>query len=138
MDSSGQTPLAYALVRNNHSYNRLVERKLADKKQGQVSITISNDEASLDEIATEANGSHTALSVLSLQKLPQSCAKCMISSNKRLGRISGSSRGALYRPYMHSILAIAAVCVCVCLYVHGPPRVGNGPFKWENVDYGAF
>lgn len=138
LDSSGQTPHAYALLRNNHSYNRLVERKLADKKYGQVSITISNNEASSDEIATGVNGSHTGLSVLSLQKLPQSCAQCMILSNKRVRRISGS-RGALYRPYVHSILAIAAVCVCVCLYFHGPPRVGSsGPFKWENVDYGAF
>lgn len=136
LDSSGQTPHAYALARNNHSYNRLVQRKLADKKYGQVSIAISNNEASLDEIATEVNESHTDKAVLSFQNLSQSCAQCMIISNKRVRRTS-SSRGALYRPYMHSILAIAAVCVCVCLYFHGPPRVGSsGPFKWENVDYG--
>lgn len=135
LDSSGQTPHAYALLRNNHSYNRLVERKLADRKYGQVSITISNNEPSLDGIA-DVNGSHTGSSVLSLQKLPQSCAQCMIFSNKRVRRITGSP-GALYRPYMHSILAIAAVCVCVCLYFHGPPHVGSsGPFKWENVDFG--
>jgi hypothetical protein len=53
LDSSGKTAHAYALLRNNQSYNKFVERKLVDKNYGQVSITISDNEASSDEIATE-------------------------------------------------------------------------------------
>eukprot|EP01018_Ginkgo_biloba_P032149 Gb_37539 [translate_table: standard] len=140
LDSSGQTPHAYALMRNNHSYNRLVGRKLADRRSAQVSITILKRETDLEEAISQGNvgtvGSHV-VSVLPLQRLPQTCAQCMSLSNRRVRRTSGN-QGALYRPYVHSMLAIAAVCVCVCLLFKGPPQIGSvAPFQWENVAYGA-
>ncbi|KAH9302679.1 hypothetical protein KI387_014262 [Taxus chinensis] len=139
LDSSGQTPYAYALRRNNHSYNRLVERKLSDRKNAQVSITIANVEKPKEELATEANVGilrSKMASVLSLQTLQQSCAQCASLGNKRLRRVPGN-QGVLYRPYVHSMLAIATVCVCVCLLWKGPPKIGSiAPFKWENIGYG--
>uniref|UniRef100_A0A0D6QW43 SBP-type domain-containing protein n=1 Tax=Araucaria cunninghamii TaxID=56994 RepID=A0A0D6QW43_ARACU len=139
LDSSGQTPYAYALMRGNHLYNRLVERKLADRKNAQVSITIMNTESASEKSATEVNVStprSETVSELSVQKLSQTCGQCVSLSNKRLRRVSGN-KGILYRPYVHSVLAIAAVCVCVCLLFKGPPQIGSvAPFKWENVDFG--
>ena len=43
LDANQQTPHGYALMRNNHTYNRLVEQKLADQRRAQVSITISKE-----------------------------------------------------------------------------------------------
>jgi len=33
------------------------------------------------------------------------------------------SRGLLARPYIHSMLAIAAVCVCVCVFMRALLRI---------------
>jgi len=132
LDESGQSPSMYASQRNNNSYNRLVSRKLADRKNGQVSINVGN-EISMDKscIVGEAEnkggtGAHQV----------RSCAKCAFMENTRGKRIA-RTRGLLERPYVHSMLAIAAVCVCVCLFFRGSPQIGSvAPFKWENLDFG--
>ncbi|CAH8382126.1 unnamed protein product [Eruca vesicaria subsp. sativa] len=38
MDASGKTSFSYAAMRNNHSYNILVARKLADRRNGQIPL----------------------------------------------------------------------------------------------------
>ncbi|XP_020266067.1 squamosa promoter-binding-like protein 15, partial [Asparagus officinalis] len=123
LDESGQSPYMYASQRNNHSYNRLVARKLADKKNRQVSINVG------DEISMDKSNGIRELEV-------SSCAKCAFMEKTRGKRIA-RGRGLLERPYVHSMLAIAAVCVCVCLFFRGSPQIGTiAPFKWENLDFG--
>ncbi|KAG9128842.1 hypothetical protein Leryth_009592 [Lithospermum erythrorhizon] len=48
LDSTGLSPYAYALMRNNHTYNELVAQKLADKENGQISLSIHNEVVPLD------------------------------------------------------------------------------------------
>ncbi|KAK8956996.1 Squamosa promoter-binding-like protein 15 [Platanthera zijinensis] len=64
-----------------------------------------------------------------------SCARCALAES-RLARIS-HRRGLLRRPYILSMLTVAAVCVCVCLFFRGAPFVGSiAPFEWENLNFG--
>eukprot|EP00252_Welwitschia_mirabilis_P019937 TRINITY_DN4755_c0_g1_i2.p1 TRINITY_DN4755_c0_g1~~TRINITY_DN4755_c0_g1_i2.p1 ORF type:complete len:838 (-),score=118.43 TRINITY_DN4755_c0_g1_i2:539-3052(-) len=139
IDASGQTPYAYASMRNNHSYNMLVERKMTDKRNAQISIPIAPELCPEDdrlEVDTSSVIQSSVLSLTSSRKLPQSCAQCMMRNSKLSRRVPGR-QGVLYRPYVHSMLAVAAVCVCVCLLLRGAPEIGSvAPFKWENVGYG--
>lgn len=119
LDSNRQTPYAYALMTNNQSYNKLVACKLADRRNDQISVTIRND------ITYESKQSR------------RSCAKCAVAAKKYSGRVPGA-QGLLQRPYIHSMLAIAAVCVCVCLFLRGYPDIRLvAPFRWENLDFGT-
>lgn len=132
LDDSGQSPYMNASQRNNHSYNRLVSRKLADRKNGQVSINVG-DGISMDESWIVGEGEKESR-VRAFEV--RSCAKCALMEKARGRRIS-RTRGLLERPYVHSMLAIAAVCVCVCLFFRGSPQIGSvAPFKWENLDFG--
>ncbi|XP_020268251.1 squamosa promoter-binding-like protein 15 isoform X2 [Asparagus officinalis] len=132
LDESGQTPYMYASQRNNHFYNRLVARKLADRKNCQVSINVE-DEISMDKSWIVGEGEKVD-TVRTLEVT--SCSKCAFMEKARGKRI-GHTRGLLERPYVHSMLAIAAVCVCVCLFFRGSPQIGSvAPFKWENLDFG--
>nr|WMI30906.1 squamosa promter-binding-like protein 5 [Diospyros sp. 'deyangshi'] len=111
LDANGLSPHAYALMRNYHSYNGLVARKLADLRNGQFSVSMGVE--------------------IEQQGLSQ------FKRGRSLTRVPGL-QGFLQQPYMHSILAIAAVCVCVCLFLRGQPDIGRvAPFKWENLGYGS-
>ncbi|WCJ44785.1 squamosa promoter binding protein-like 14 [Euphorbia peplus] len=122
LDANQQSPYAYAAMTNNHSYNTLVARKLVDRRNGQVSVTIGNE---------------TRQPLSSSMQGRRSCAKCATVAAKYNRRIMGS-QGLLQRPFIHSMLAIAAVCVCVCLFLRGAPDIGLvAPFKWENLHYGT-
>lgn len=119
LDANRQSPHAYALMTNNQSYNKLVTSKLAHRRKDQVTVTIEND------TSTE------------LKQGGRSCARCAVAATKYSRRVPGS-QGLLTRPYIHSMLAIAAVCVCVCLFLRGSPDIGLvAPFKWENLDFGT-
>ncbi|KAF8405616.1 hypothetical protein HHK36_010523 [Tetracentron sinense] len=134
LDANGQSPYAYALMRNSHSYNKLVAQKLADRTNGQVSIPVADD-ISLDQswiIAEQADRP-----IPQPMQGRQSCAKCAVVATKYYRRMPGA-QGLLHRPYVHSMLAIAAVCVCVCLFLRGSPDIGSvAPFKWENLHFGS-
>ncbi|KAK4859375.1 hypothetical protein QYF36_004440 [Acer negundo] len=131
LDANGQSPYSYAVMRNNHSYNKLVARKLADKRNGQVSVTIGMD---IEQSGSTMGHMHGTSS--QFKQGQKSCAKCAIAATKYSRRFQGS-QGLLSRPYVHSMLAIAAVCVCVCLFLRGSPDIGLvAPFKWENLEYG--
>lgn len=135
IDANGLSPFAYASMRNNNSYNVLVARKLADRIAGQVSVGISNE----IELQTSARtGDHHELSFrVRDHETPKTCSRCATVAAKHPRRIPGS-QGLLHRPYIHSMLAIAAVCVCVCLFLRGAPDIGLvAPFKWENLNFGS-
>ncbi|KAJ6708548.1 SQUAMOSA PROMOTER-BINDING-LIKE PROTEIN 14 [Salix koriyanagi] len=130
LDANGQSPYAYAFMTKNHSCNLLVARKLSDKRNGQISVAIGNE---IEQVAMEQE----QRTMSQFQRESKSCAKCASVAAKFHGRFPGS-RGLLQRPYIHSMLAIAAVCVCVCLFFRGAPDIGLvAPFKWENLDYGT-
>ncbi|XWS14319.1 hypothetical protein CRYUN_Cryun35bG0000300 [Craigia yunnanensis] len=132
LDANGQSPCAYAMMRNNHSYNKLVAGKFADRRNGQVSVTIGIED---EQSGLTAAQLHEISSRFQQERI--SCAKCAIVATKFNKRFP-SSQGLLQRPYVHSVLAIAAVCVCVCLLLRGLPDIGcDAPFKWENLDFGT-
>ncbi|XAR64303.1 hypothetical protein NMG60_11024585 [Bertholletia excelsa] len=135
LDANGLSPYAYALMRNNHSYNRLVARKLADRKNLQVSVSIENEEE-IEHQLLRMSREHQERS--QLKQANRSCSKCALKATRYSGRIYGS-QSFVHRPYMHSMLAIAAVCVCVCLFLRGNPDVGPRcpAFHWENLGYGS-
>ncbi|KAK1441531.1 hypothetical protein QVD17_07506 [Tagetes erecta] len=132
LDANGLSPFVYASMRNNNSYNTLVARKLADRIAHQVSVHMPRE----IELETR-NGDHQELSFRIRDHKPKSCSRCAQVTAKHPMRIVGS-QGLLTRPYIHSMLAIAAVCVCVCLFLRGAPDIGLvAPFKWENLNFGS-
>lgn len=132
IDENGLSPYAYAQLRNNHPYNELVAQKLVDRKNGQVSVSISDE---TQEQSLSAGLTHRAN--FQIGQVKKSCSKCAVVA-ARYSRKTSASQGLLHRPYIHSMLAIAAVCVCVCLFLRGAPDIGLvAPFKWENLGYGA-
>ncbi|XP_052188154.1 squamosa promoter-binding-like protein 14 [Diospyros lotus] len=133
LDSNGLSPYAYATMRNNHSYNNLVAQKLADRKNAQVSVSIGNE---IEKQWLRVSQEHQESS-RQLKQGQSACSKCSVVAKRYSNRITGS-RGLLHWPYMHSMLAVAAVCVCVCLFLRGQPDIGLvAPFKWENLSYGS-
>ncbi|KAG2313440.1 hypothetical protein Bca4012_027996 [Brassica carinata] len=120
IDACGQTPFSYAALRNNHSYNTLVARKLTDKRNGQISLNIEN-------------GASKRLS----SELKRSCNTCASVALKYQKKVSGSRR-LFPTPVIHSMLAVATVCVCVCVFMHAFPIVRQGShFSWGGLDYGS-
>ncbi|KAH0898005.1 hypothetical protein HID58_047573 [Brassica napus] len=125
IDACGQTPFSYAAMRNNHSYNTLVARKLADKRNGQISLNIENG---IDQIG---------LSKRLSSELKRSCNTCASVALKYQKKVSGSRR-LFPTPVIHSMLAVATVCVCVCVFMHAFPIVRQGShFSWGGLDYGS-
>jgi hypothetical protein len=125
VDATGQTPFSYAAMRDNHSYNTLVARKLADKRNGQISLNIENG---IDQIG---------LSKRLSSELKRSCNTCASVALKYQRKVSGSRR-LFPTPIIHSMLAVATVCVCVCVFMHAFPMVRQGShFSWGGLDYGS-
>lgn len=132
VDENGQTPHAYAMMRNNHSYNMLVARKRSDRQRSEVSVRIDN------EIEHPSPGIELMQKRINqVKRVGDSCSKCAIAEVRAKRRFSGS-RSWLHGPFIHSMLAVAAVCVCVCVLFRGTPYVGSvSPFRWENLNYGT-
>ncbi|KAK1287515.1 Squamosa promoter-binding-like protein 15 [Acorus calamus] len=133
LDNNSQSPYAYSKMRNNHSYNRIVARKLADRRSGQVSIMVGNTDISTDPSCLPMQVDKHSTTENSNMR---SCSQCKVVDMRRTKRVL-RGRGLLHRPYVHSMLAVAAVCVCVCLFLRGAPYIGCiDPFRWENLDFG--
>ncbi|XP_044475150.1 squamosa promoter-binding-like protein 14 [Mangifera indica] len=131
LDANGLSPNCYAIMRNNHSYNKLVERKLSERRNGHVSVSIGME---IEQSGLTVDHVHRITS--QSRKGQKSCARCAMVATKVNRRVPGT-QGLLHRPYIHSMLAIAAVCVCVCLFLRGSPDIGlDLPFTWENLNYG--
>ncbi|KAL2347904.1 hypothetical protein Fmac_001904 [Flemingia macrophylla] len=132
VDANGQTPHSYAMMRNNDSYNVLVARKLAERQRGEISVTIEN-EIEQSTLRVELKKKQSYL----VKRGQSSCARCAVADIHYNRRVPGS-QGLLHRPFIYSMLAVAAVCVCVCLFFRGRPFVGSvAPFSWEKLDYGT-
>ncbi|KAL3639851.1 SBP domain [Castilleja foliolosa] len=126
LDANGLSPYAYASMRNNHSYNVLVARKLSDRKKGQISVAIEENE--IKPFHVEINDEQGPKS--------SSCSRCAVAAARAYSR--RFPPGLLQRPYIHSMLVVAAVCVCVCLLLRGRPNTPlNTPLVWENMGFGA-
>ncbi|CAA7040046.1 unnamed protein product [Microthlaspi erraticum] len=122
-DATGQTPYSYAAMRNNHNYNSLVARKLADKRNRQVSLNMESEMGVSKRQSLEVNKS--------------SCDTCATVALKYQRKVSGSRR-LFPTPIIHSMLAVATVCVCVCVFMHAFPIVRQGShFSWGGLDYGS-
>ncbi|XP_074279169.1 squamosa promoter-binding-like protein 14 isoform X1 [Silene latifolia] len=124
LDDNGQSPSAYAIMRNDDTLNSLVAQKLVDRRNLQVSVSIGNE-----IIESAVNAEVRQRSSLQLNKKPDSCSKCAKMTYNR----TPGSYGMLHRPFIHSMLAIAAVCVCVCLFFKSMAV----PLTWENLDFGS-
>lgn len=119
------------MMRNNHSYNNLVSQKLANRENGQVSVSIGGE---IDQLEMDEDHNKQAFQV---DQGPKSCSMCAAAAVRHSRRVPGS-QGLLYRPYIHSMLAIAAVCACVSVFFRGAPDIGKvAPFQWENLDFGS-
>ncbi|XP_010539755.1 PREDICTED: squamosa promoter-binding-like protein 14 [Tarenaya hassleriana] len=119
-DARGHTPYSYAATRNNHGYNALVARKIADKRNGRVSINVESDW--IDQ-------------TVGMNK--RSCTTCATVALKYERKVLGSRR-MFPTPIIHSMLAIATVCVCVCVFMHAFPIVREGShFSWGGLDFGS-
>lgn len=126
VDSTGQSAYSYAMMTNNHSYNKLVARKLADRRNGQVTIAIETDQSGRKINSQFRQGNNS------------SCARCAVVATKFNRRRIAGSQSLLQLPFVHSMLAIAAVCVCVCLFFRGSPDIGSDvPFIWGNLHFGS-
>lgn len=132
LDANGLSPFVYASMRNHNSYNTLVARKIGDRIAHQVTVKMPSE----IELQTR-NRDHQELSFRIRDHTPKSCSKCAQVFARPPRQVPGS-QGLLHRPYIHSMLAIAAVCVCVCLFLRGAPDIGLVcPFKWENLNFGS-
>lgn len=133
LDDDGQSPETYAKLRNHNSYNELVAQKLVDRKNNQVTITVSKGEILVDQFGNDGESKKSGAQALQIR----SCSQCAILESGVLRRPL-RSRGLLARPYIHSMLAIAAVCVCVCVFMRALLRFNSGrSFKWERLDFGT-
>ncbi|KAF7095321.1 hypothetical protein CFC21_097518 [Triticum aestivum] len=132
LDDEGLSPEVYATFRNNGSYNELVTRKLMDRKNSQVTIVLNKGEIHIDQPGNVGANNASGIQALEIR----SCNQCAILESGLLRRPM-RSRGLLARPYIHSMLAIAAVCVCVCVFMRALLRFNSGrSFKWERLDFG--
>ncbi|CAA0824388.1 Squamosa promoter-binding-like protein 14 [Striga hermonthica] len=133
VDANGLSPYAYASMRNNHSYNALVARKLAEKENGQISVSIKDE---IEPLRVESDPENNNLQFNKRQK---SCSRCaVIASRGCIKKFGAGSKGLLQRPYIHSMLVVAAVCVCVCLLMRSHPRFGCGKsVDWDRLQFGT-
>lgn len=139
VDDGGQSPHDYASLRNYHTYNKLVEGKVQNRRnsgnEGSSNVVITIYEEDIPSSANSDGGRHPVQS--GINPSPVSCSQCAVLENRQLRRII-QTKSMKYRPYAHSLLAIAMVCMCVCLFLRGKPEVGLvAPFKWKNIEFGT-
>lgn len=105
-----------------------MDRKLGDRKKGEVSVRVGNE---IEEVGVSSSERSRVQG--------RCCSRCAVVAGRCYKRVPGSgTHRLLHRPYIHSMLAIGAVCVCVCLFLRGSPDIGLvAPFKWENLRYGT-
>lgn len=132
-DAFGQTPVMCALTSGNDRYVTMVQGKLHASR---------NEESSAKpphmalNIGVEDVKSRVARKVLPTKQI-QACT-CRAREAQLPLRIRGLNKGFMYRPFVLSMLAVAAVCVCVGVLMRGSPNVNSmqGPFVWESIRFG--
>lgn len=151
-DDNGETPLTCAVACKNFKAVNLVRDKLARLQgtPGEVrnnmlleSLPQSWIQKPVGDLESGTGGSSVQLSVFdngvrgkksNTKKVGSST--CRVPS--RRGNHFGGIIGPAFRPFLLSLVAIAAVCVCVCIVFKGPPQVRFvvSPFRWEGLDSG--
>ncbi|BFI04453.1 protein MpSPL3 [Marchantia polymorpha subsp. ruderalis] len=151
-NSMGETPFACALAGKKASYMQLVRSKLA-RRDGQVTINMPiNMPISVSSIfghpsTSAANNPQYSLElpVWSNRAFPQveMPVAARLVHPRRCSHVPASmrhraSRASLYRPFMVSMVAVAALCVCVCVVMRGPVTIRFilPPFSWNSVKFG--
>lgn len=66
---------------------------------------------------------------------PSESHDCREQDFAKLPRDVCGVKGAIYRPFLVSIMGIACICVCVCLLLRGPQDVIKR-FTWSGLDQG--
>jgi hypothetical protein len=152
-DDSGHTPLNCAMAINNFKSVQLVRAKLAafERSRHQVCINILSGThlQGWDQGPSgDAQGGTRFYSSLQLAEWVDSGSAPAKNMSFRKGTAScgiharrthfGGVGGRAFRPFLLSLVAIAAVCVCVCVVIRSPPNVlfVAQPFRWEGVKGG--
>ncbi|KAL2651728.1 hypothetical protein R1flu_019856 [Riccia fluitans] len=135
-----ETPLACAAAAGKESYIQLVKDKLA-RRDGQATIAMppntvfghpSAKAVQRLELPLWAKGGSLQL------ETPAAATLVRPSRCSQIPAFMRAHRGSLYRPFMVSMVAVAAVCVCVCVVMRGPVTIRFilPPFSWNSVKYG--
>ncbi|KAJ8528912.1 hypothetical protein K7X08_030652 [Anisodus acutangulus] len=142
-DSTGLTPNDYASLRGHYSYIHVVQKKI-NEKSGSGHVVVNIPGTLLNSSFKEKLGDdHKSVKVGSLQTekslrkpVQRHCRQC---EGKFYNGNMGTTRIAIHRPVMLSMVAIAAICVCVALLFKSSPEVLYvfRPFRWEQLKYGS-
>lgn len=139
-DDFGETPLSLALAGGNMKSVQVVRAKLA---------RLENPGSTVIDVAPGWD-EHLKGDAIVQVELPvwRSCSRgdvedcrggeahsCREKDFARLPRDVCGVKGAIYRPFLVSIMGIACICVCVCLLLRGPQNVLEG-FTWSGLDQG--
>eukprot|EP00250_Pteridium_aquilinum_P022654 c25511_g1_i1 orf=79-3486(-) len=140
-DSFGKTPLMYALASGNNGYVNMVQGKL--QKLGKLNAFEKEAIIKLPHVALNIGGEDVKSGISSPRKAKQlQHCSCKARENRLTQnlplQIRGLNKGLVYRPFVLSMLAVAAVCVCVGVLMRGSPSVNcmQGPFVWESISFG--
>ncbi|XP_024526237.1 squamosa promoter-binding-like protein 1 isoform X2 [Selaginella moellendorffii] len=140
-DINGQSPFDCALSHGNFTYIQLVWSKIAASRGKSIPSQATNwiqNALSIElppwpSSSTQTPGGSKVL-------LPASCgSECVAAAAGQhpVRQNFAGIRGPMYRPFILSMVAIAAVCVCVCLLLKSPVEVRFiSPFTWESVQFG--
>lgn len=142
-DSTGLTPNDYASLRGHYSYTHVVQKKI-NEKSGSGHVVVNIPGTLLNSSFKQKLGDdHKPVRVGSLQTekslrkpVQRHCRQC---EGKFCNGSMGTTRVAIYRPAMLSMVAIVAICVCVALLFKSSPEVLYvfRPFRWEQLQYGS-
>ncbi|XP_059289449.1 squamosa promoter-binding-like protein 1 [Lycium ferocissimum] len=142
-DSTGLTPNDYASLRGHYSYIHIVQKKINEKSgSGHVVVNIPGTLLS-SSFKQKLGDNNKSVNVGSLQTekslrkpVQRHCRQC---EGKFYNGNMGTTKVAIYRPAMLSMVAIAAICVCVALLFKSSPEVLYvfKPFRWEQLKYGS-
>ncbi|KAH7441721.1 hypothetical protein KP509_03G050900 [Ceratopteris richardii] len=148
-DASGKTPLMYAITSCKNESVIMVQRKL--QKLGRMTLCqkemmkgakpppflILNIDGEEGKHPT-AFSSGKVLPIESKQVCTCRARDIRLAQSSPL-RIRGLNKGFMQRPFLVSMLAVAAVCVCVGVLMRGSPTINSmqGPFVWESISFGS-
>lgn len=145
-DDSGETPLSCALVGGNKKAVQLVRAKLAHLENPDSTTIRITPDAHWDQhlrgdslVQLELPVWRTS-AIMEASEPPRDFepVNCRDVDFLRLPPHVGGVKGAIYRPFLVSIMSIACICVCVCLLLKSPPHLEYvvSPFSWELLEQG--
>jgi len=139
-DDFGETPLSHALAGGNMKSVLVVRAKLA--RLGNPGCTVIDVAPGWDQHLKGASIVQVELPAWRTSRAsPDECRsseshECREQDFARLPRDVCGVKGAIYRPFLVSIMGIACICVCVCLLLRGPQDKLLG-FTWSRLGRGS-